>query len=378
MRHKILIVVGTRPEAIKTVSVMRALKQYHAELDVRLCASGQHREMLVQAFSDFGIVPDKNLDVMTANQTLSSLSSRLFMEFDALYQEEQPDAVLVQGDTTTVQVASLSAFYRQIPVGHIEAGLRSGNILSPFPEELNRRVAGLVATWHFAPTEQSRRNLLAEQVPEKSVLVTGNTVVDALLWMRDIVYKRPPDLPVLAQESIAEGRRIILVTGHRRESFGVGFQNICRALLQISKTFPADRVIYPVHLNPNVRRVVNEFLSEAPGIILCEPLSYMPFVHLMNNSHLIITDSGGIQEEGPSFGKPVLVMRALTERPEGVEAGVNILVGTNPDVIVHNACKLLSDDAAYRSVATTSNPYGDGHAGERIAEFLMRYFREKR
>ncbi|MDR1241744.1 MAG: UDP-N-acetylglucosamine 2-epimerase (non-hydrolyzing) [Deltaproteobacteria bacterium] len=370
MKKKIVVIAGTRPEAIKTVSVVRALRALPDFFDVVLCASGQHREMLPQALADFGLRPDINLDVMTEAQTLSVLSSRLFLAVDELYLRENPAAVLVQGDTTTVQVAALAAFYRHIPVGHIEAGLRSHNIAVPFPEELNRRVVGLAASWHFAPTGLARRNLLAEQIPEENILVTGNTVIDALLWMRELVRVDAPLLPAEAEEAIARNRRIILVTGHRRESFGEGFRNICRALLEISRRFPEDRLIYPVHLNPNVRGVVNELLAGAPGIILCPPLTYKPFVRLMDSSYLILTDSGGIQEEGPSLGKPVLVMRELTERPEGVEAGVNILVGTTVEKILETTTRLLSDREAYQSVAAIKNPYGDGRSGERIAQFL--------
>jgi UDP-N-acetylglucosamine 2-epimerase len=370
MKKKILIIAGTRPEAIKVVSVVRALRALPECFNVRLCASGQHKEMLVQAFADFDMVPDVNLDVMTAAQTLSSLSARIFAAVDELYTRERPDAVLVQGDTTTVQVGALAAFYRKIPLGHIEAGLRSHNILAPFPEELNRRVAGLVASWHFAPTELARRNLLAEKTPDGDILVTGNTVIDSLLWMRDMVRAEAPELPASVEDALKQTRRIVLVTGHRRESFGEGFRNICRALLEISRRFPEDRLVYPVHLNPNVQTVVNELLGAAPGIILCPPQSYKPFVRLMDSSHLILTDSGGIQEEGPSLGKPVLVMRELTERPEGVETGVNILVGTDSATIVDAATRLLSDGGAYRTISSSKNPYGDGHGGQRIAAFL--------
>lgn len=372
MPKKVLIIAGTRPEAIKMVPVVKSLRELPDVFSTRLCATGQHREMLDQAFADFGLKPDISLNVMTANQTLSSLSARLFEALDELYSQEKPDVVLVQGDTTTVQVAALAAFYRQIPIGHVEAGLRSHNMAAPFPEELNRRVAGLVATWHFAPTELSRQNLLRENIPDSSILVTGNTVIDALLWMRDIIRTKKPQLPLPVEEAIEQKRRIILITGHRRESFGDGFKNICQSLLEISRRFPEDRLVYPVHMNPNVRAVVNSILSEAPNIILCDPLTYMPFIRLMDSCHLILTDSGGIQEEGPSLGKPVLVMRSLTERPEGVDAGVNILVGTDPEVIVGEATRLLSDDNAYKAIASVKNPYGDGQAGRRIAEFLVK------
>ena len=366
---KVLLFVGTRPEAVKMVPVLRALRAAQ-NFEVKLIATGQHKEMLAQALADFNEKPDVDLEVMSAGQTLASLSARLFATVDALLAVEQPAAVLVQGDTTTVQVAAMCAFYRHIPVGHVEAGLRSHNLLAPFPEELNRRVAGLVASWHFAPTELSRRNLLEEKVPDTDILVTGNTVIDALLWMRDLVRAEAPELPVAVEKALAQKRRVILVTGHRRESFGEGFRNICQALLEISRRFPEDRLVYPVHLNPNVQQVVHEFLDAAPGIILCLPLSYKPFIRLMDNCYLIITDSGGIQEEGPSLGKPVLVMRELTERPEGVEAGVNILVGTDTAAIADTAARLLSDERAYQAVASVKNPYGDGHGGERIAEFL--------
>lgn len=372
---KILVIAGTRPEAIKTVAVVKVLHEESDWCDVTLCASGQHREMLTQAFADFGIEPNINLDIMTANQTLSGLSSRLFSAIDDLYETQQPDAVLVQGDTTTVQVAALAAFYRRIPVGHIEAGLRSHHMLSPFPEELNRRVAGLVAKWHFAPTKLSQKNLLSEGIDAKDVFVTGNTVIDALLWMRARVKETKPALPGAVEKAISEGRRVILVTGHRRESFGQGFKNICQALDELSTRFPEDRIVYPMHLNPNVREVVGQMLVHKPGIILCEPQTYSPFIRLMDSSHLILTDSGGIQEEGPSLGKPVLVMRELTERPEGVEAGVNILVGTETKAIVDNAAELLSNQQAYNAIATTQNPYGDGAASQRIVTVLKKHFR---
>lgn len=370
---KILVIAGTRPEAIKTVAVVKALRKETDWCQVTLCASGQHREMLAQAFADFGLEPTINLDIMTANQSLAGLSSRLFSSIDNLYEKQQPDVVLVQGDTTTVQVAALAAFYRNIPVGHIEAGLRSHNILSPFPEEMNRRVAGLVARWHFSPTYLSRQNLLDEGIDAKNIFVTGNTVIDALLWMRKQVKETKPTLPDAVEKAIAEERRIILVTGHRRESFGQGFKNICLALDELSSLFPEDRIVYPMHLNPNVRKIVSEMLAHKPGIILCEPQSYSPFVRLMDSSHLILTDSGGIQEEGPSLGKPVLVMRELTERPEGVKGGVNILVGTETKTIIKNVALLLSDHQAYDAISTIENPYGDGKASQRIIDVLKKY-----
>lgn len=366
---KIILFVGTRPEAIKMVPVFRALKGL-ADFNAKLVATGQHREMLAQALADFNVQPDINLDVMSAGQTLASLSTRLFEAVDNLLEKEKPDAVLVQGDTTTVQVVSLCAFYRHIPVGHVEAGLRSHDMMAPFPEELNRRITTLASTWNFAPTELSRQNLLAEGVSDKTIQVTGNTVIDALLWMRDEVAREVPALPASMEQVLAANHRIILVTGHRRENFGTGFQNICQALLEISKRFPDVSVIYPVHLNPNVRNDVMRLLGNVPNILLEAPLSYKPFIRLMDASHIILTDSGGIQEEGPSLGKPVLVMRDVTERPEGIEVGVNKLVGTDIMCIVKETSTLLSDHAAYSRMAMTKNPYGDGKASERIARFL--------
>lgn len=371
MKKKILLFAGTRPEAIKMLPVYFALRE-KSLVSAKLVATGQHREMLTQSFADFGILPDVSLDVMTSGQTLASLSSRLFTTIDELLEKETPDAVIVQGDTTTVHVAALCAFYRRIPIGHVEAGLRSDNMFSPFPEELNRRIASLVATWHFAPTQRSADNLLAEGVDEQTILVSGNTVIDSLLLMRDMVLASPPVLPPDVAEAVESGNRIILVTGHRRESFGDGFKSICKALLELANTFENVRIIYPVHLNPNVQDVVKRLLNGHPRIILTSPLSYKPFVYLMNKSLFILSDSGGIQEEGPSLGKPVLVMRKLTERPEGVEAGVNMLVGTNKEKIVAEASHLLSYETAYRAMAACKNPYGDGHAGKYIADFLVK------
>ena len=368
---KILVFAGTRPEAIKMLPVYTALKKC-PQVKTKLVATGQHKEMLFQAFSDFSVTPDISLDVMSGGQTLASLSARLFSAVDELLEKESPDIVLVQGDTTTVQVTALCAFYRRIKVGHVEAGLRSGNMLSPFPEELNRRIAGLVASWHFAPTQLSANNLLAEGVDEKNILISGNTVIDSLLLMRDIVSATPPELPAEIAHVINGGHRIVLVTGHRRESFGDGFQQMCEAVLELANRFEDVRIVYPVHLNPNVQSVVKNMLGGHPRIILTSPLSYKPFVYLMNKSYFILSDSGGIQEEGPSLGKPVLVMREVTERPEGIEAGVNMLVGTDKRKIGEEASRLLLNEEAHRSMASQKNPYGNGHAGEYIADFLMK------
>jgi UDP-N-acetylglucosamine 2-epimerase len=370
---KILVFAGTRPEAIKMIPIDSALRK-KSGVTVKLVAAGQHKEMLFQAFENFGVAPDLSLDVMAAGQTLASLSARLFSEIDKLLEIEAPDSVLVQGDTTTVQVAALCAFYRRIPVGHVEAGLRSGDMLSPFPEELNRRVVALIAAWHFAPTKRAAENLLAEGVKKSAILVSGNTVVDALQLMHGRVLADPPLLPPELTAKVNASHRIILVTGHRRESFGDGFRHICEALIELADKFEDIWIVYPVHLNPNVQDTVRRMLSGHPRITLTSPLSYKPFVYLMGKSHLILSDSGGIQEEGPSLGKPVLVMRDVTERPEGVEAGVNMLVGTSREKIVGEASRLLSDKAAYNNMASRKNPYGDGRAGEYIAEFLARRF----
>lgn len=374
IKKKIVVFAGTRPEAIKVISVVRALRAAHEHFDVCLCSVGQHREMLMQAFADFGVTPDASLDVMSQNQTLAGLSARLFTAIDEFLATHSPDIVLVQGDTMTVQVAALVAFYRRIRVGHIEAGLRSHDMAAPFPEELNRRVASLVTDVHFAPTELSKSNLLAEQVPAERIFVTGNTVVDALYLMLERLKREHVALPDRVEAALAEGRRIVLVTGHRRESFGPGFENICTALRKIAETHPDARIIYPVHMNPKVREVVNRVLSNQASIYLEEPLTYKPFLRLMAASHIILTDSGGIQEEGPALGKPVLVMRDVTERPEGVMSGVNKLVGTDVNAIVGETTRLLNDKVAYQAMSTGNNPFGDGTAGEKIVAILKGLF----
>ncbi|WP_321796375.1 non-hydrolyzing UDP-N-acetylglucosamine 2-epimerase [Caballeronia sp. J97] len=369
-KKKVVVFAGTRPEAIKVISTVRALRDAPDEFDSCLCSVGQHREMLMQAFADFGVVPDASLDVMAQNQTLAGLSSRLYTAIDAFLEAEHPDIVVVQGDTMTVQVAALTAFYRKIKVAHIEAGLRSRDMRAPFPEELNRRVTSLVTDVHFAPTSLSRDNLLAEHVPAHQIHVTGNTVVDALYLMLERLKNEQVALPPRVEAAIAEKRRIVLVTGHRRESFGEGFENICKALRELAVRYPEARIIYPVHLNPKVRETVNRVLSGQPGIYLEEPLTYKPFLKLMNASHVILTDSGGIQEEGPALGKPVLVMRDVTERPEGVDAGVNKLVGTQVDRIVSEVSRLLDDESAYQAMSAGKNPFGDGTAGQQIVSVL--------
>lgn len=369
---KVLVIAGTRPEAVKMAPVVHALRRRPEDFVTQLCSTGQHKQMLEQTFADFGIAPDVALNVMTGNQTLATLSARLFEALDALLADLAPDVALVQGDTTTVQVASLCAFYRGIAVGHVEAGLRTWNALAPFPEELNRRVTGLVARWHYAPTTLARDNLLLERVPPESIVVSGNTVVDALLMTLEAARRERPALPPRVEAAIAEGRQIVLVTGHRRESFGEGLKHICAALVAVARSMPQARIVYPVHLNPNVQGPVRALLGAEPNIFLEAPLPYKSFVRLMDSCTIILTDSGGIQEEGPTLNKPVLIMRSVTERPEGVDAGVNMLVGTDADAIVAATLDLLRRPEAIAGMASRDNPYGDGKAAQRIVEHLAR------
>nr|WP_287410410.1 UDP-N-acetylglucosamine 2-epimerase (non-hydrolyzing) [Pseudodesulfovibrio sp.] len=369
---KIMVFAGTRPEAIKVASVVRELVQSES-LSVTLCSTGQHREMLEQAFADFEISPDYDLNVMRPDQTLAGLSARLFETADALFDKEKPDWVLVQGDTTTVAIVSMCAYYRQIRVGHIEAGLRSHQKYSPFPEEINRRIAGVIADLHFAPTDLAYDNLMAENVSPEQVVVVGNTVIDALLWMRDKVANEVEMLPPEVIQAQREGKKVVLVTGHRRESFGDGFLNICKAIRKLADTRNDVFFAYPVHLNPKVQEPVYSLLGNHPSISLISPMAYKPFVALMATSHLILTDSGGIQEEGPALGKPVLIMREVTERPEGVDAGTAKLVGTETARIIAEVTQLLDDENCYAAMAQAINPYGDGHAAARIVKMLEKY-----
>jgi UDP-N-acetylglucosamine 2-epimerase len=368
---KVLTVFGTRPEAIKMAPVVKALANDEG-IDARVCVTAQHRQMLDQVLDLFEIKPDYDLDLMREGQTLGDLTSGILQSIGTVFDDWHPDAVLVHGDTTTTLAASLAAFYRYIPVGHVEAGLRTGNVWSPWPEELNRRVTDAVSSWLFAPTEQSKHNLFSEGAPASHVVLTGNTVIDALLQvtrkldrdtaLRDSVSARYPFLD--------PSRRLILVTGHRRESFGEPFQNFCEALRQIALKYDDVQLVYPVHLNPNVRTPVNAMLRDLPNVYLIDPQDYLPFVYLMTKAYLIITDSGGIQEEAPALGKPVLVTRDTTERPEAVRAGTARLVGTNTDRIVSEVRGLLDDRAEYVAMARANNPYGDGHAAERIVDAL--------
>lgn len=364
-KMKIICVVGTRPEAIKMASVILALRQ-EAWADVRVLATAQHRQMLDQVTKFFGTAPDIDFDIMRPNQALPELTARLLLHVDELLAEERPDLVLVQGDTTTVMSVALASFYRHVPIGHIEAGLRTWDIQNPFPEEANRVITGRLARWHFAPTDGSRRNLLKEGVPDSAIVVTGNTVIDALL----MTAERDLDIGVELDAS----RPLVLVTAHRRENFGVPFIQICRALQTLAGRNPAVQFLYPVHPNPNVRDVAHEYLSGMPNFVLCDPLDYAPFVAAMKRATLILTDSGGVQEEAPALGKPVLVLRDETERPEAVDAGVVKLVGPNFERIVSETQRLLDDAAAYRSMAKGVSPYGDGKAAQRIVQHLRQSF----
>jgi len=368
---KVLIVFGTRPEAIKMAPVVRVLEKV---LNVVVCVTAQHREMLDQVLGLFEITPHYDLNIMKPGQDLFDVTSNVLLGLRSVLKEEQPDLVLVHGDTTTSMAASLAAFYLQIPVGHVEAGLRTHDIYSPFPEEVNRQLTGRIVTHHFAPTEQARSNLLAEGVAEDQIVVTGNTVIDALLSVVEKARMVPfsdeilSQLPFLAAEESSP--RIVLVTGHRRENFGRGFEEICQALSQLATQYPEVQIIYPVHLNPNVREPVNRVLSGVENVQLIEPLDYLPFIKLMDLSYLVLTDSGGIQEEAPSLGKPVLVMRDTTERPEAVEAGTVELVGADSSNIVAAVERLLNDSVAYKAMSRAHNPYGDGQACERILKKL--------
>jgi UDP-N-acetylglucosamine 2-epimerase (non-hydrolysing) len=336
---------------------------------VRVCVTAQHREMLDQVLDAFGVRPDRDLDLMRPSQTLFDITAEAVRGLQQVLEAERPDLVLVQGDTTTVFVGALASYYLRIPVGHVEAGLRTRNKFSPFPEEINRRLTGSLADYHFAPTPKARDNLLSEAVTPSSIYVTGNTVIDALFWAAEMVAdKGPADFPEL--KDLPLERRVILVTGHRRENFGEGFRNICRALKHLSEQNRDVQIVYPVHLNPNVQKPVHGLLDACPNVSLIAPVAYLPFVSLMKASHLILTDSGGIQEEAPSLGKPVLVMRDTTERPEAVEAGTVHLVGPHFERIVTETQRLLDDEAAYRRMSQAKNPYGDGLASGRIADIL--------
>ena len=366
---RVLSVFGTRPEAIKMAPVVKALQAAEG-IDARICVTAQHREMLDQVLDLFEIEPHHDLGLMKPGQDLTDLTANALTGLRPVLAEDKPDLVLVHGDTSTTLATSLASYYAQIPVGHVEAGLRTGNILSPWPEEINRKVAGAITRLHFAPTQGSRANLLAENVPDVHIAVTGNTVIDAL---HEVVAKIESDASLAAEFDDRFGldgsRRLVLVTGHRRESFGDGFIRMCNALARLAERDDVD-IVYPVHLNPNVKGPVEARLGHLPNIRLIAPQDYLPFVHLMNRAELILTDSGGVQEEAPSLGKPVLVLRDTTERPEAVEAGTVKLVGTDEEAIVREATTLLDERAAYEAMSFAHNPYGDGKASGRIVEFI--------
>ena len=368
-RRKILTVFGTRPEAIKLFPLVHALAA-DKRFDSRVCISAQHREMLDQVLEIAGIVPDHDLDLMTPGQTLDALTARALVEIGRVLDAERPDWVVVQGDTTTVMAGAIAAYYRKIPVCHVEAGLRSGDIHHPWPEEVNRRVVGSFAALHCAPTQTSRDALLRENVEAATVHVTGNTVIDALRWVTQRVREQPALAAGLAElEARFAGKRIIGMTTHRRENFGEGMENIAAAVQRLAVRDDVA-IIFPVHLNPNVRAVMNARLAGLDNVALIEPLDYPHFARLLDVSHLMLTDSGGVQEEAPALGKPVLVMRETTERPEGIAAGTAKLVGTDPDAIVRETTRLLDDEAAYAAMARAHNPFGDGHSAARIADLL--------
>lgn len=368
---KILIVFGTRPEAIKMAPLVVNFSRNN-QIDCKVCVTGQHREMLDQVLELFQIKPDFDLDIMSDGQTLTEITVKILIGLKPILHKFKPDIVLVHGDTTTTIATSLAAYYEKIQVGHIEAGLRTGDIYSPWPEEANRRLTSALTKYHFAPTKGSRDNLLSEGIPPDNIIVTGNTVIDALFWVKN---KFEEDHSLEASMSkkfnfLEEDKKLILVTGHRRESFGEGFERICEAIRKIAISHPNVQILYPVHLNPNVQEPVNRVLKDLANVFLVEPQSYLPFCYLMNRAYLILTDSGGIQEEAPSLGKPVLVMRDTTERPEAVDAGTVLLVGTNHNVIINKVDILLKDKAQYSKMSAAQNPYGDGLATTRISNFI--------
>ncbi len=358
----ILCVIGTRPEAIKMAPVILELRR-QPWANVRVLATAQHRQMLDQVLAFFDIQPDIDLNIMRPNQALAELTARLLLGLNDVLVQEKPDVVLVQGDTTTVMTVALACFYHRIPIGHVEAGLRTWDIQNPFPEEANRVIAGKLARWHFAPTEGARQNLLKDGIADQSIVVTGNTVVDALL----ATARRDVNLGI----DLRADKRMVLVTSHRRENFGAPFRNICHALQTLAQNNPDVQFLYPVHPNPNIKDVAYKYLAHTPNVTLCEPLDYAPFVAAMKRAYLILTDSGGVQEEAPALGKPVLVLREETERPEAVQEGVVKLVGSNYERILTEAQHLLDDKSAYQAMARGVSPYGDGHASERIAQLLQ-------
>ena len=373
---KILIVFGTRPEAIKMAPLVKEFQKYPQEFETKVCVTAQHREMLDQVLDLFEITPEYDLDIMKPGQDLYDVTSNVLLGMKSVLTEFKPDVVFVHGDTSTTFAASLAAFYQQIKVAHIEAGLRTGDIYSPWPEEANRQLTTQITAYHFAPTATSKENLLKENVNEKNIEVTGNTVIDALFLALDKIKDNPKlEQQIIHQLStmnyqLQNDKKIILVTGHRRENHGQGFINICSALKEIALSNPNIDIVYPVHLNPNVQKPVKELLTDVANIYLIEPLQYEQFIYMMDKSYFIITDSGGVQEEAPSLGKPVLVMRDTTERPEALDAGTVKLVGTDTQLIIKEAQELIYNTKAYELMSKASNPYGDGHACQKIVDFL--------
>ena len=380
---KVMLVFGTRPEAIKMAPLVKKFQEYPNDFETIVCVTGQHREMLDQVLNIFDIKPDYDLNIMKQGQDLYDVTARVLTGMRDVLKEAQPDVVLVHGDTTTSTAAALASFYQQIPVGHVEAGLRTHNIYSPWPEEMNRQITGRIATYHFAPTPLSKQNLLTEAVKEADIHVTGNTVIDALYWVVDKIKNDKAldsELNTLLVEAgydvnrLADGKKLVLITGHRRENFGDGFINMCSAIKSLTEKYPEVDFVYPMHLNPNVRKPIHEVFGEdlkgLGNMFFIEPLEYLSFVYLMEKSTIVLTDSGGIQEEAPGLGKPVLVMRDTTERPEALEAGTVKLVGTNYDKIVNEVSALLDNEAYYNEMSRAVNPYGDGLACERIVNAL--------
>ncbi|KPH92088.1 UDP-N-acetylglucosamine 2-epimerase [Pseudoalteromonas undina] len=377
MAIKVLSIFGTRPEAIKMAPLVKALNEADG-IDAKVCVTAQHREMLDQVLDLFEIVPEYDLNIMKPGQSLYDVTTNILLGLKPILEEFKPDLVLVHGDTSTTLSASLAAFYQQIPVGHVEAGLRTGNLSSPWPEEGNRKLTGAITKLHFAPTQTSQQNLLNEAVSADDIVITGNTVIDALLQVVDKVKTDSALISTLKAKfpELDETKKLILVTGHRRESFGGGFERICEALVEIATAHPDTQILYPMHLNPNVREPVNRILKNVDNVHLIEPQDYLPFVYLMNQAHIIVTDSGGVQEEAPSLGKPVLVMRDTTERPEAVEAGTVKLVGTDKARIVNEVNNLLTNAEEYQSMSRAHNPYGDGKACERIVAKIKQHFKD--
>lgn len=382
---KVMLVFGTRPEAIKMAPLVKESQKYPERFETIVCVTGQHREMLDQVLHLFEITPDYDLNIMKQGQDLYDVTARVLTGMRDVLKEAQPDVVLVHGDTTTSTAAALAAFYQQIPVGHVEAGLRTHNIYSPWPEEMNRQITGRIATYHFAPTPLSRQNLLTEGVKDDQITVTGNTVIDALYMVVDKIKRDKSldtDLKALLKNAgydvnrLSDGKKLVLVTGHRRENFGDGFIHMCTAIKDLTRKYPDVDFVYPMHLNPNVRKPIHEVfgedLSNLDNMFFIEPLEYLSFVYLMEKSNIVLTDSGGIQEEAPGLGKPVLVMRDTTERPEALSAGTVKLVGTNYDRIVDQVSQLLTDEEYYNVMSQAVNPYGDGKACHRICDVLAK------